>query len=51
MRHLAIALTLLAGLVAAPAGADQKDPRLDDLFSRLKSASNEAEAGVIEEAI
>ena len=37
--------------LALAAGADQNEPRLEELFSRLKAAPNEAEARVIEDTI
>ncbi len=52
MKRLAKWLSVAAIITLAPAaGADQNDPRLDDLFARLKSVPNEAEARVTEEAI
>ena len=44
-------LCLCALLVATTAGADQNDPRLEDLFERLQSATSVAEAAPIEELI
>jgi tetratricopeptide (TPR) repeat protein len=43
-------LVFLTG-AAGPAAADQNDPRLDDLFERLKAASNYGVAQPIEAAI
>lgn len=34
----------LAAVLAAPAVADQRDPRLEDLFQRLRSTADEGEA-------
>jgi len=47
---LAILLVALA-LLAAPALADQKDPRLDALFDKLKSAPSDTEAREAEQQI
>ena len=49
MRLAALAALLAAPLaLAAPAWADQKDPRLDGLFERLKAAPTNEAAGPIE---
>lgn len=46
------AIALLLGLtLAGPAAADQRDPRLDDLFAQLKDAGDVHAAEVIEESI
>jgi tetratricopeptide (TPR) repeat protein len=42
---------VLAAAGAAPAGADQLDPRLDGLFARLQDASDISEAGRLERRI
>lgn len=47
--RLFLALCLMTGSGAA--AADQNDPRLDDLFQRLKAASNAFEASAIEQQI
>jgi tetratricopeptide (TPR) repeat protein len=44
-------LFLAAAAVAAPAGADQNDPRLDGLFARLKATNDPGEAHQIEQTI
>ena len=52
MQTLRIALLILGlSLVAPPAAADQKDPRLDALFSRLREAPGPANAAPIERKI
>jgi tetratricopeptide (TPR) repeat protein len=55
MRRLSILLPVLAGLsllpVADNAWADQKDPRLNDLFQRLKKASGTLEGRALEQEI
>ena len=49
--HFSLAACLVAVLAAAPpARADQKDPKLDDLFGQLKAADGET-AAVLEGAI
>ena len=47
------AIALICGLfgLVAPALADQRDPRLDGLFARLKEVSRPGEAGLIEQRI
>lgn len=50
MRKIFGALIALA-LLVVPAAASQKDPRLTNLFQRLKAAKNAGEAAAIEEAI
>ena len=43
MRKIILGLALaLFALGAAPAGADQKDPRLDKLFAQLKAETSRA---------
>ena len=50
MRAFLIAIALLAAL-AAPAGADQRDPRLSGLFEKLKAAESVETAQPIESEI
>ncbi|MFL5337703.1 MAG: tetratricopeptide repeat protein [Geminicoccaceae bacterium] len=50
MRAWLLAVLLAVGL-ADPSRADQKDPRLEPLFARLKTASTEAEARPVEARI
>ncbi|WP_420403787.1 tetratricopeptide repeat protein [Nisaea sp.] len=50
MRNLFLA-AILAFLSAAPAAADQTDPRLDPLFAELKAAPSDTEARHIEREI
>ncbi len=45
------AATALWAMLAAPAAADQKDPRLGPLFERLHATANEGEAATIEAKI
>ena len=47
---LLVALVLLA-IPGAPGMADQTDPRLDELFVRLRGAQSGAEAAPVERAI
>ena len=52
MRHVIAGLFLiLFGFAVAPASADQKDPRLDKLFTQLKAAPTLAEAQPLEAQI
>lgn len=50
MRHFLIAAAMLAAL-AAPAEADQRDPRLPELFDQLKAAASAETAQPIEAEI
>jgi tetratricopeptide (TPR) repeat protein len=47
MRRLSTVASILTLLAAAPAGADQDDPRLDPLFARLENADNRRQAQVV----
>lgn len=49
--RLVVLLLLATVLLAGPAGAGQKDPRLDGLFDKLRTTTDEAEAKVVELAI
>ena len=52
MRKIIVGLVLaLFALGAAPSGADQKDPRLDKLFTQLKAATTMEESQPIEAKI
>lgn len=51
MRHFRTAICLVSLLLSCNAAADQNDPRLEDLFKRLRSANNSVEAAPIEELI
>lgn len=52
MRHILPALGLALGLAAAaPAHADQTDPRLDPLFEALRRTDDLSEVGAAEQAI
>jgi tetratricopeptide (TPR) repeat protein len=55
MRHrsggLLAALVAAIVLCSAPAGATQGDPRLNDLFEKLRTTANPAEARIVELAI
>lgn len=46
-----VAVILIVAIPLAPATADQKDPRLDDLFARLAATGDDGEAHVIEQVI
>ncbi len=50
-RAVALLILVFLAMLAAPAGADQKDPRLDKLFAQLKAAHNSEESQPVEEAI
>jgi len=45
------AVAMAVAGIAAPAAADQNDPRLDELFAGLKSTGNDREAHEIEQMI
>ena len=51
MRRVVPVLLSLALLAAAPAVADQNDPRLNDLFARLQKTDNRLEAETLENLI
>jgi tetratricopeptide (TPR) repeat protein len=52
MRHVIVGLVvILLGFAASPASADQKDPRLEKLFTQLKAAPTMVEAQPLEAQI
>lgn len=51
MTRWLFAAALAVALISGPASAAQDDPRLDDLFARLLTTQDEAEAQVIESFI
>jgi tetratricopeptide (TPR) repeat protein len=51
MQRVASLLLSLALFAAAPAAADQNDPRLNDLFARLQKTDNRLEAETLENLI
>lgn len=44
-------IALFLAAAAAPAAADQNDPRMDDLFARLKATGDPGEAHQVEQTI
>jgi tetratricopeptide (TPR) repeat protein len=51
MRRLAALLAILAALLVQPARAGQDDPRLDELFARLKAPLSGREAATVQSQI
>ncbi len=49
--RLIMALAVAALLLRGPAGAAQNDPRLNDLFDKLRATSNPGEAKIVELSI